>query len=101
MKQLYYIKAINKKGELKNLGRELSLFPLEPTYGKALIASHYLGNEKDMITLVSVLSSENIWLNVSKHDEKGALKVTDVKKKFLDTSSDHLMVVRIYEEWDL
>ena len=42
LKQLYYLNAISKKGELENLGRELSKFPLEPTYAKALLSSYFL-----------------------------------------------------------
>ena len=43
LKQLYQLRAISKKGELETLGYELSRFPLEPTYAKALLASYYLG----------------------------------------------------------
>ena len=42
LKQLYQLRAISKNGELETLGYELSRFPLEPTYAKALLASYYL-----------------------------------------------------------
>ena len=42
LKELYYLNAINEKGDLEDLGIELSKFPLEPTYAKALLSSYYL-----------------------------------------------------------
>jgi ATP-dependent RNA helicase DHX8/PRP22 len=48
---------------------ELSKFPLEPSYSKALISSKFMKCEYDMITLVSMLSTENIWQKVSKTNE--------------------------------
>lgn len=42
LKQLFYLKAIKETGELEYLGIELSKFPLEPTFGKSLLASYYL-----------------------------------------------------------
>ena len=59
---------------------------MEPQYSKSLLYSYILGkmidkNSKykniyleDMLSLVSVLSTENIWMNVSKIDYKGQEK---------------------------
>lgn len=69
LKQLYYLSAITSRGELEPLGKLLSRFPLEPTYAKALLASHFLWCENIMVTLVSVLSTENVWVPASRHDE--------------------------------
>lgn len=68
---MYYLEAIDKNGKLRNLGKELCKFPLEPTFGKCLLASYRLGCESDMTKLVSILSSESLWLMVSKNDENG------------------------------
>lgn len=42
LKQLYLIDALNTKGELTRLGRELVSFPLEPVFAKALLYSSIL-----------------------------------------------------------
>lgn len=93
LKQLYYLRALNKRGELQPLGVELSKFPLEPTYAKALLASHFLGCETAMTTVVSVLSSENLWLTVSRRrDEEQQGRLEDVRRRFAaktDRRSDH------------
>lgn len=69
LKELYYLSAISSRGELEPLGKLLSKFPLEPTYAKALLASHFMGCENLMVRLVSVLSTENVWAPASRHDE--------------------------------
>ena len=83
LKQLYLLGAINNKGRLTALGVEFSKFPIEPDFALALLYAYMLGQKlakskhqrniiaDDMLKLVSVLSSENIWMNVSRHDIKG------------------------------
>ena len=96
------MRAINKRGELEALGLELCKFPLEPTYAKALLASHYLDCDHEMVTLVSVLSSENVWLAMSRRREEDVTRLEDVKKRFAnqtDMKSDHMVLVKLYEEW--
>jgi len=44
-------------------------FPLEASYSKTLLASLAMKCEDDMITLVSMLSTENIWMTPVKKDE--------------------------------
>ena len=70
LKQLYYLQAINKRGDLEPLGIELSKFPLEPTYAKSLLSSYFLHCDDELITLVSVLSSENVWMTVSRRRDE-------------------------------
>ena len=63
--------AINEDGELRRLGDELAKLPLDPTYGKALLASKIVskGCAEDMTNLLSMLSTESIWLGISRSDE--------------------------------
>lgn len=100
LKQLYYLACISSHGDLLPLGNTLSAFPLEPTYSKCLLASYYLGNESDMLKLVSVLSSENMWLNIRRGDDEAQRRVEEIKKRFSDLKCDHMLMIRMYEEWD-
>lgn len=61
LKQLFLLDAIDQDGRITALGNEMCRFPLEPSYSKALITSLLMSCEDDMITLVSLLSTENIW----------------------------------------
>ena len=61
--------AIDEDGFITGLGKELSRFPLEPSYGKTLMTSKIFGCDRDMITLVSLLSTEQIYTKVSRTNE--------------------------------
>ena len=63
------MRAIGKHGELLKLGMELAKFPLEPTYALSLLASYYLNCDRELTILVSILSSENVWLTFSRKHE--------------------------------
>ena len=87
LKQLFYLGAVDLNGCLTKLGEKLSLFPLDPAYGKVImLAAHMEELERDrkhksrhssgrvledVIKMVSILSTENIWTNVSKMDKAG------------------------------
>jgi len=56
-----------------------------------------------MVTLVSVLSSENVWLAMSRRREEDVSRLEEVKKRFAnqtDMRSDHMVLVKLYEEWN-
>ena len=71
LKQLFLLDAIDKDGELRTMGHELAKLPLDPTFGKALLASKMISRDcaQDMINLLSMLSTESIWLGISKQDQ--------------------------------
>lgn len=97
LRTLYLLQALDIKGKLTELGIELSKFPLEPTYAKALMYAAVAGRDTmaDCLSLVAVMSTENIWLP-SKDD-----KAKDEIRKKYDSkmepgSSDHNLLVRVY-----
>jgi len=73
---LRYLEAVSSSGRLTNLGRELGKLPIDPCFAKALLYGELLDNSKrskvqeDMLKLVSVLSTENIFANVSRNDSR-------------------------------
>ena len=68
LKHLFLLDALDKDGRLRKLGEELSKFPVEPTYAKALLAACFVSKqcEEDFIKLLSILSTESIWMGVSR-----------------------------------
>mmetsp|Transcript_36767 Transcript_36767/g.48248 ORF Transcript_36767/g.48248 Transcript_36767/m.48248 type:complete len:115 (+) Transcript_36767:144-488(+) len=91
LKQLYLLDAIDDNGELRKLGDELAKLPLDPTYGKALLASKMVsrGCADDMTNLLSMLSTESIWLGISRSDENRLAIQQATKDRFSDKRSDH------------
>ena len=79
----------------------MAKLPLEPCFSKSLFAAKIIGRscEKDMTILLSMLSTENIWLGVTKHDEKRLKSQNEARRKFGDPKSDHMTLIDIYDAW--
>ena len=52
-----------------------------------------------MVTLVSILSAEKIWLSVPSSDTNRQKKLENIKKEFSVPNSDHLSLINVYNEW--
>jgi len=61
MEALYALSALDEEGLLTRLGRRMAEFPLEPPMSKILIASVELGCSDEVLTVVAMLSVQNIW----------------------------------------
>ena len=105
LKQLFLLSALNPDdGSLLPLGTELARFPLEPSFGVSLIAAHYLGCAHEAGALVSVMSSEQVWLAHSRRDNASAAEeqLVDIRRRFAkgtDMRSDHMLIVQLFNEW--
>jgi len=108
LKNLYFLEAVDKSGRITILGEELSKFPLNPAFAKTLLCGFFMQeymNSKsskvvgDVLKLVSVLSTENIWMNVSKSDSRGQESLAAIKRRFRDPEGDHFGLVEVYDAW--
>lgn len=70
-------------------------FPLEPTLAKLLIMSVDLGCSDDMLTIVSMISVENIFYRPREAAEAAEMK----KERFNRPEGDHLTLLEIYNAW--
>lgn len=61
---MFLLSALDEDGDITDLGVEMSKFPLDPQYSKAVITSALFEVEESMITLISLLSTESIWKKV-------------------------------------
>jgi len=77
----------------------MSKFPLEPSYSKALISSLLMDCEEDMITIVSLLSTENIWSRVSRSNEEQHEEFIKTQNNFARLEGDHETNLDIYKKW--
>ena len=62
LKQLFFLQAIDIDGHITNLGKEMTKFPLDCCYSRALIASNFFNVKNEMEILVSLISSENVFV---------------------------------------
>ena len=80
------------------MGRQMALFPLEPTHARSVMASHENRCAPQVLSIISVLSaSSKLFLDVSEQRESAA----EARKAFVNIRGDHLTilnVVRAYED---
>ncbi len=61
LEQLYNLGALDEEGLLTRLGRKMAEFPLDPPVCKMLIASVDLGCSEEILTIIGMLSAQNIF----------------------------------------
>ncbi|KAH7876133.1 P-loop containing nucleoside triphosphate hydrolase protein [Lentinula edodes] len=95
---LFLLGALNREKEITAVGRQMASFPLEPVYGRAIIASKDYDCTHEVLDIVSVLSASSK-LFVESFEQRDA--VSEARKKFRHVCGDHLTilnVVKAYQE---
>ena len=95
MEQLYYLGALDEEGLLTKLGRRMAEFPLEPQLSKMLLTSVDLNCSEEIITIVSMLSVQNIFYRPRDKQTEADQK----KTKFIHPDGDHLTLLKVFEMW--
>jgi len=95
MENLYYLDALDDEGLLTRVGRRMAEFPLEPNLSKVLIMSVHLGCSEEILTIVSMLSVQNVWFR-----PKDQQALADQKKAMFNQSEgDHITLLSVYNAW--
>ncbi|XP_033639427.1 ATP-dependent RNA helicase DHX8-like [Asterias rubens] len=95
MEQLHSLSALDDEGLLTRLGRRMAEFPLEPMLSKVLIMSVTLGCSEEILTIVSMLSVQNVF-----YRPKDKQAIADQRKaKFQQAEGDHLTLLAVYNSW--
>ncbi|XP_054608608.1 ATP-dependent RNA helicase DHX8-like [Dunckerocampus dactyliophorus] len=95
MEQLYTLGALDDEGLLTRLGRRMAEFPLEPMLCKMLIMSVHLGCSEEMLTIVSMLSVQNVFYR----PKDKQIQADQRKAKFFQPEGDHLTLLAVYNSW--
>ncbi|XP_073295616.1 probable pre-mRNA-splicing factor ATP-dependent RNA helicase DEAH5 [Primulina huaijiensis] len=95
MKQLYRLGALDEEGLLTKLGRKMAEFPLEPPLSKMLLASVDLGCSDEVLTIISMIQTGNIFYRPMEKQAQADLK----RAKFFQPEGDHLTLLAVYEAW--
>ncbi|CAK9300122.1 unnamed protein product [Gordionus sp. m RMFG-2023] len=95
LEQLHSLSALDDEGLLTRLGRRMAEFPLEPQLSKMLIMSVHLGCSDEILTIVSMLSVQNVF-----YRPKEKYQLADQRKaKFHQSEGDHLTLLAVYNCW--
>ncbi|XP_062382416.1 ATP-dependent RNA helicase DHX8-like [Sardina pilchardus] len=95
MEQLYTLGALDDEGLLTRLGRRMAEFPLAPMLCKMLIMSVHLGCSEEMLTIVSMLSVQNVFYR----PKDKQMQADQKKAKFHQPEGDHLTLLSVYNSW--
>ena len=95
LEQLYNLGALDEEGLLTKLGRKMAEFPLDPPVSKMLIASVDLGCSEEVVTIIGMLSAQNIF-----HRPRDKQSAADQRKsRFAQPEGDHLTMLAVYDAW--
>jgi ATP-dependent RNA helicase DHX37/DHR1 len=87
-KLLRYLGALKADGQVTEIGKKLSLYPLSPRYGKMLQIGHQHGCMPYVIALVSALAVGDLFVQESEVDMTISRQSTDMEKVY--TNADRL-----------
>lgn len=95
MESLFALGALDDEGLLTQLGRKMAEFPIEPKNAKVLLSSVVLGCADEVLTIVSMMSVENVFFRPKEKQAQADKK----KSKFFQAEGDHLTLLAVYEAW--
>ncbi|TVY62918.1 Pre-mRNA-splicing factor ATP-dependent RNA helicase-like protein cdc28 [Lachnellula suecica] len=97
LNKLFALSALNHKGELTKIGRQLAEFPAEPEIARTIIASSQYGCTEEILTIMSMLAeSANLWYRPK--DKR--LHADSARRRFsVAEGGDHLTLLNVFQEW--
>ncbi|KAK2465764.1 hypothetical protein APHAL10511_002308 [Amanita phalloides] len=97
LKTLWLLSALDNSKRLTKIGRQMALFPLEPTHARSILASHEYSCAPQVLSIISILSaSSKLFINVSEQRESAA----EARKAFVNARGDHLTILNVVRAYD-
>lgn len=101
---LYALEALDEKLELTDYGKKMAKLPVDPIYAHLLLQSEAYACVEEMLTVVSMLSAENILYRPgghgeSEHSNSISAKAAAAHKRFASYEGDIPTLLAIYRAW--
>ncbi|ODQ82939.1 hypothetical protein BABINDRAFT_173765 [Babjeviella inositovora NRRL Y-12698] len=93
---LYALGALNSKGELTKIGRQMAEFPADPMLAKALLQSDKYRVVEEVLSIVSMVGESSSLFFRPKEKKVFADKA---REAFNKPGGDHLTLLEIWEQW--
>lgn len=91
--------AFDSFGQLTQLGRQMSQFPVDPKSAKVLIMSKQLDCSEEILTIISILAARSTAGEVFIRDKKTCLP-NCFKMAFMKINrGDHLTLLEVFNQW--
>lgn len=94
---LWALGAIDNIGDLTQLGKTMTAFPMDPSLAKLIITSEEYGCSEEMLTIVSMLSVPSVFYRPKERQEESDA----AREKFFVPESDHLTLLHVYTQWKI
>lgn len=95
LKQLGAIKTTDNP-QLTDIGHKMSHFPLDPTYSKVIISAPQYKCLEEVLDLVSILSTENIFCDENSNNRDQAVVQ---HSKFKSNLGDHFTLLNVFSQF--
>jgi pre-mRNA-splicing factor ATP-dependent RNA helicase DHX16 len=97
LEQLYALGALNDRGELTKVGRQMAEFPTDPMLAKAILAADKYGCVEEVLSIVSMLG-EGSALFFRPKDKK--IHADSARNRFtVKEGGDHLTLLNVWNQW--
>lgn len=97
LNQLFALQALNHKGELTKLGRQMAEFPADPMLAKAVIAADKEGCVEEVLSIVSMLGEASA-LFFRPKDKK--IHADSARNRFtIKDGGDHITLLNVWNQW--
>lgn len=97
-KLLYALGALDGQMQLTTYGKKLAKLPLDPVFGHLLLQSAEYSCVKEMLSVVSVLSADNLFYRPAGEGVVSA-KVAAAHRRFVSHEGDLPTYLNVYQAW--
>ncbi|CAM1500541.1 Fc.00g097030.m01.CDS01 [Cosmosporella sp. VM-42] len=97
LNQLFALQALNHKGEMTKLGRQMAEFPTDPMLAKAVLAADKEGCVEEVLSIVSMLGEASA-LFFRPKDKK--IHADSARNRFtIKDGGDHITLLNVWNQW--
>lgn len=97
LNQLFALQALNHKGELTKMGRQMAEFPTDPMLSKAVLAADREGCVEEVLSIVSMLGEASA-LFFRPKDKK--IHADSARNRFtVKEGGDHATLLNVWNQW--
>lgn len=97
LETLYALGALNDRGDLTKLGRQMAEFPIEPMQAAAILKASTLGCVEEILSIIAMLG-ESAALFYRPKDKR--LEADAARRRFTSRDGgDHLSLLNVWADW--
>jgi pre-mRNA-splicing factor ATP-dependent RNA helicase DHX16 len=97
LEQLYALGALNDRGELTKIGRQMAEFPTDPMLAKAVLAADKLGCVEEVLSIIAMLGEASALFFRPKEKK---IHADSARARFtVKEGGDHATYLNIWNQW--